>query len=468
MTAPALVWFRQDLRLADNPALIAAAAGGRPVLPLFVLDDEAPGRWRLGGAARWWLHHSLDALGRAIGARGGRLVLRRGLAAAVIDELIAAHRVEAVCWNRRYEPWAVAQDRAIKAALTARGVAVRSFKASLVREPWEVAEPPGIRVFSPFHRRWLALGLPDAPLPVPDPLRFVGDVPGDPLSEWELLPTKPDWAQGLREAWRPGEAGAWQRAEPFLAAAVGRYGSARHRPDRDGVSRLSPHLHFGEISPRALVHRAGLHTAFARQLAWREFAAQLLFYQPDLPELELQPALRGFPWRDDPAALRAWQRGRTGWPMVDAGMRELRRTGWMHNRARMITASLLVKHLLIDWRAGQDWFWDNLVDADLASNAMNWQWVAGTGTDTRGFARIFNPVKQGAEQDPQGVYVRRWVPELANVPDAWVHRPHEAPPEALDPAACRYPRPIVDLVQGRARAMAAYEAHLGRAALFDG
>ena len=467
MTAPAVVWFRQDLRLADNPALTAAAVDGRPVLALFVLDDAAPGRWRLGGASRWWLHHSLAALDRDIAARGGRLVLRRGAAAAVLAELVATGGVTAVFWNRRYEPWAVAQDKAIKAALVARGLAVRSFKASLVREPWELGEAPGLRVFSPFHRRWLELGLPDAPLPVPEPLRLVSDVPSESLASWELLPTQPDWAQGLRETWQPGEAAAWARAERFLAAALGRYGSARHRPDRDGVSRLSPHLRFGEISPRALVHHAGLHSSFARQLAWREFAAQLLFFQPGLPEQELQLALRGFPWRDDPPALRAWQRGRTGWPMVDAGMRELRRTGWMHNRARMITASLLTKHLLVDWRAGQDWFWDNLVDADLASNAMSWQWVAGTGTDTRGFARIFNPIKQGAEQDPHGAYVRRWVDELADVPDAWVHRPHEAPPEQLDARARAYPRPIVDLAAGRARALATLAAHVGDGASDD-
>ncbi|MFO1067276.1 MAG: deoxyribodipyrimidine photo-lyase [Geminicoccaceae bacterium] len=464
MSGPVVVWFRNDLRLADNPALEAAVASGRDLVLLYVLDDEAPGRWRPGGASRWWLHHSLERLAGSLRGLGAALVLRSGDSAEVIGDIVAATRASGVYWNRRYDPWAVAQDSRIKAQLRERGIEARSWNGSLVHEPWEICGTDGpALVFSPFHRAWLAQALP--PLGdkrAPSQLSTVADLTGERLADWKLLPTAPDWAGGLREAWEPGEAGAWRSAEAFMAERLAGYRTGRHQLGREGVSRLSPHLRFGEIAPRRLVAMAGLTTAFSRQLAWRDFAAQLLFFRPDLPELELQPAMRGFPWRDDPAALTAWQRGRTGYPLVDAGMRQLRRSGWMHNRARMVVASFLTRHLLIDWRHGQDWFWDELVDADLASNAMNWQWVAGSGTDTTGFGRIFNPIKQGIDLDPDGAYVRRWVRELADCPAETIHLP--PPPDLLGGAGSGYPPPLVDLQEGRARALATYDKHMARRA----
>jgi deoxyribodipyrimidine photo-lyase len=457
VTGPVVVWFRNDLRLADNPALVAS---DRELVLLYVLDDEAPGRWRLGGASRWWLHHSLDRLAVSLRHRGAELVLRRGDSAEVLGDIVAATRAGSVFWNRRYEPWAVAQDSRIKAQLRERGIEARSWNGSLVHEPWDICGTAGpALVFSPFHRAWLARALP--PLgrdSAPTALATVAGVPGERLDDWKLLPTAPDWAAGLREAWEPGEAGAWRLAEAFMADRLARYRTARHELGHEGVSRLSPHLRFGEIAPRRLVAMAGPATAFSRQLAWRDFAAQLLFFRPELPELELQPAMRGFPWREDARGLAAWKRGRTGYPLVDAGMRQLRRTGWMHNRARMVVASFLTRHLLVDWRRGQDWFWDELVDADLASNAMNWQWVAGSGTDTMGFGRIFNPIKQGFDLDPDGVYVRRWVSELTDSPAETIHQP--PPPDLLGGAGSGYPPPLVDLQEGRTRALAAHAAHM--------
>lgn len=457
MTGPAIFWFRRDLRLADNPGLDLAAATGRRIVALYVLDDAASGRWKMGGASRWWLHGSLAALGKAIARRGGRLILRSGDAGKVIRDLAAEVGAEGVFWNRRYEPFAVEQDKAIKAALRQKGIAAHSTNGSLVREPWELRKDGPANIFSPFHRAWMKPGLPA--MPAAD-LRFARpDVAGDRLDDWGLLPTKPDWAEGLRESWEPGEAAASERAKAFVADAAESYGEDRHKFDDDGVSHLSPHLHFGEISPRRLLAMVGIGSAYARQLAWRDFAAQLLYFTPDLPTLEFKAEMRGFPWRQDPKALKAWQYGRTGYPLVDAGMRQLRRTGWMHNRARMVVASFLTRHLLLDWRHGQDWFWDELVDADLANNAMNWQWNAGSGTDPIGFRRIFNPVKQGEDLDRDGAYVRRWVPELSGFPNAWIHRPFDAPADVLDEAARSYPRPIVGHVEARARALRTAAEH---------
>lgn len=459
MTAPAIFWFRRDLRLADNPALALAAAAGR-VVAVYVLDDDAPGRWRPGAASRWWLHGALEALGRAIAGRGGRLVLRRGDAGRALHDLAAETGAGAVFWNRRYEPWAVAQDRAIKAEFRKQGMAAHSAAGSLVREPWELRQDGPAKIFSPFHRAWMKPGMPV--LPKAAELHFARpEVRSDRLEDWGLLPTRPDWAGGLRDSWEPGEAVAMERARTFVAEAAGSYGEDRHKFDDDGVSHLSPHLHFGEISPKRLLAMVGIGSAFARQLAWRDFAAQLLYFTPDLPSLEFKPEMRGFPWRRDARGLQAWQSGRTGYPMVDAGMRQLHETGWMHNRARMVVASFLTRHLLLDWRAGQDWFWDELVDADLANNATNWQWNAGSGTDPIGFRRIFNPVKQGQDLDRGGAYVRRWVPELRHLPDEWIHRPFDAPDGVLDAAARGYPAPIVGHAEGRARALRTAAEHRG-------
>lgn len=466
--APILVWFRQDLRLADNPALGAAIEAGAPIVPVYILDDETPGRWKRGGASRWWLHHSLASLARDLEKRGAKLVLRRGEAKAVLAKLIAETKARGVYWNRCYEPFAVNRDTALKADLDAKGLAARSFNASLLFEPLTVTSKAGtpFRVFTPFWRACLAAPSPPLPKPAPKKIPFPEVAPkSETLESWKLPPTKPDWAGGFG-IWRPGEAGAQDRLADFVAK-LDAYAGARDRPDIEATSRLSAHLHFGEISPRQCFHAGVTSAKFLSELGWREFSAHLLFSQPDLPEISLRGEFEDFPWRDDPAALRAWQRGATGYPIVDAGMRELWRTGWMHNRVRMIAASFLVKHLLQHWRAGEAWFWDTLVDADLANNAASWQWVAGCGADAAPYFRIFNPILQGAKFDPDGIYVRRYVPELARLPTKFLFAPWEAPSDVLAAAGVTlgktYPNPIVDHGHARARALAAFSSLRGSA-----
>ncbi len=464
-----IVWLRQDLRLADNPALRHAASRG-PILPVYILDDSPPPAGRpLGGASRWWLHHSLADLSRGFGG----LVVLRGKPAVLLPEL--AHRVgaTAICWNRCYEPHAIARDRAIKSDLRSTGLLVASYNASLLHEPWEVATGEGgpYKVFMPFWRACQKRPVA-APLPPPRfelaPLQGIGAN----LEDLELRPRQPDWSAGLAAEWTPGEAGARHRLGDFLAQGTDGYSTLRNRPDLARVSRLSPHLHFGEVSPRQLwaaisaaaeggeARRADTEK-FAAELGWREFAHHLLYHFPQLADRNFKPAFDAYPWCTDEAALAAWQRGRTGYPIVDAGMRELWATGYLHNRVRMIVASFLVKHLRIDWRQGEAWFWDTLVDADLANNAAGWQWVAGSGADAAPYFRIFNPMEQGRKFDPNGSYVRRWCPELARLPDDALHAPFMAPPAILAAAGVElgdtYPRPIVDHAAARAAALAGYQ-----------
>ncbi|MCZ8122649.1 MAG: deoxyribodipyrimidine photo-lyase [Magnetospirillum sp.] len=462
--SPLLVWFRQDLRLSDNPALREAIATGAPVVPVYILDDDAPGVWRMGGASRWWLHHSLASLARDLGDLGLKLILRRGKSAACLDALIGETKAAGVHWNRCYEPFAVARDKTIKADLEARGLVAKSFNANLLFEPWTIVSKTGtpFRVFTPFWKACLAAEPPSAAVPAPKKASAPGAWPAsDALDAWALLPTKPDWAGGF-SVWTPGEAGAQARLASFVATALSGYASSRDRPDIEATSRLSPHLHFGEISPRQCFHAGASSTKFVAELGWREFSHHLLFQLPDLPETALRTEFRDFPWRENPAHLRAWRKGATGYPIVDAGMRELWQTGWMHNRVRMIAASFLVKHLLQPWRAGEDWFWDTLVDADLANNAASWQWVAGCGADAAPYFRIFNPMLQGAKFDPDGAYVRRFVPELARLPAEHIHTPWEAPADVLARAGVKlgvtYPNPIVDHGEARARALAAFQS----------
>ena len=477
-TGPTLLWFRQDLRLADNRAVAAALDGGGPVVPVFILDDETPGPWRPGGASRWWLRHSLARLAEALAARGSRLILARGPAGPVLDRLIAATGAGRVVWTRCYEPAAITRDSAIKRRLKGRGVAVESHPGALLFEPWTVQSGGGTpyRVYSPFWRACRARGIDGSLLPVPERFPAPDTWPdGDALDSWDLLPAAPDWAGGLRATWTPGEAGAQARLRAFVDEALAGYAERRDRPDLPATSALSPHLHWGEIGPRqvwrAVEDRSAAGPAgvdgpngaekFLKELVWREFSYNLLYHFPQLAEAPLNPRFAGFAWRDDGAALSAWQQGLTGYPIVDAGMRQLWGIGWMHNRVRMIVASFLVKHLLVPWQAGEAWFWDTLVDADLASNAASWQWVAGCGADAAPYFRIFNPVLQGRKFDPDGRYVRRWVPELAGLEAAHIHAPWEAPPATLDRAGVRlgtdYPRPIVEHRMARARALAAFE-----------
>ena len=474
--SPSLVWFRSDLRLGDNPALTAAVARGAPILPIFVLDDETPGRWRPGGASRWWLHHSLEALAQNLARRGAPLILRRGDAHQQIRDVIAEGGAGAVFWNRRYEPSGITQDRAVKADLKAQGLEVESFGANLLHEPWTLRTKGGspFRVFTPFWKAILERGDPESPLPAPERLAAGPKLRSDSLDDWSLLPKAPDWSAGLRAAWAPGEVSGQARLRTFLDQNLLGYAEQRNLPDRAQTSRLSPHLHWGEISPRQVWQwtrdfvrdRADSRTeadamAFLRELGWREFSTHLLYHWPTLPERAWRPAFEAIAWSEDETAYEAWCRGRTGFPIVDAGMRELWTTGWMHNRVRMVAASFLIKDLLISWQQGEAWFWDTLVDADLANNAASWQWVAGSGADAAPYFRVFNPVLQGEKFDPEGHYVRRWLPELAALPDRFIHRPWEAPSALLAEAGVSlgttYPHPLVDHGAARKRSLAAYE-----------
>lgn len=479
---PVLVWFRDDLRLSDHPALAAAAARGAPLVCLYVLDEEsaalrAPQARPLGGAARWWLAQSLRALARSLEAHGLRLVLRKGPAARVITEVAREAGATEVTWNEiDIAPFAqVAGD--VAREIERASLAWTSFVGDVLVRPAELRnkEGRGLRVFTPFWKRVQSLGDPPKPLPVPKQLRAGPVLPGDDieatLASWQLEPTQPDWAGGLRASWTPGEAAALERLGSFLADDIAGYSTGRDHPNRDVTSRLSPHLRFGEISPRQVWFAARFAAAerpaiisdiekFLSELGWREFCRHLLFDHPDLTERNLQSSFDAFAWRHDDRALAAWQRGQTGYPIVDAGMRELWHTGVMHNRVRMVVASFLIKHLLIDWRHGESWFWDTLVDADPGSNPANWQWVAGSGADAAPYFRIFNPVLQGEKFDPDGAYVGKWVPELAQLPPKLIHQPWTATPIELASAGVTlgktYPEPIVDHAAARARALAAY------------
>lgn len=470
--APVICWFRRDLRLADNAALTAAAETGRPVVCLYILDDESPGEWKQGGASRWWLHKSLEALATDLHKRNNRLVLRRGAAGAVLDELIGETGATTVCWNRLYDPWAIERDKAIKAGLKDRSIEVQSFAGNLAFEPWTIRtrDDGPYRVYSPFMKACLNATPPPAPLPPPDGIGVPKDWPAsDDLDDWGLLPTKPDWAGGLRDSWTPGEAGAIQRFEDFIEEGLDGYSKGRNYPAKPNVSRLSPHLHFGEISVRQIWQKldwlddkgAKSVGKFRSEVIWREFAHHLLFHYPDLPEKNWRDQFDGFPWREDEDALAAWQKGMTGYPLVDAGMRELWHTGYMHNRVRMVVASFLIKHLLIHWKRGEEWFWDTLVDADLANNSASWQWVAGSGADAAPYFRIFNPIKQGQDYDPKGVYIRQWVPELADLSDKDLQEPWNARADDLKAAGVKlgetYPERIVDHPAARKRALEAYD-----------
>ena len=418
-----LVWLRDDLRLADNPALRAAVDRGEPVAVLYVLDEESPGIRPLGGAARWWLHHSLRELGERLEAKGATLVLRRGAAADVVPRAVADSGADAVHWNRRYGGAEREVDTALKQSLRDDGIDVQSFGANLLFEPWTVRTGAGgpYSVFTPFWNTCLSLPSPRAPLAEPRTLDGAA-LTGDALDEWQLLPTHPDWAGGLRETWEPGELAARRRLREFLADDLGHYDRARDEPSAGATSLLSPRLRWGELSPHTVwadtldaagtgAHAASAHR-FLSELGWREFAWHTLFHFPDLATRNWRAAFDAFPWPPvNPEHLEAWQHGETGVPLVDAGMRELWATGYMHNRVRMVTASYLVKNLAIDWRRGEEWFWDTLVDADAANNPFNWQWVAGSGADAAPYFRIFNPERQAAKFDARGLYVAQWAPD---------------------------------------------------------
>ena len=473
---PVVVWFRSDLRLIDNRALSAAVATGNPVAAVFILDDAAPGMWSRGAASRWWLNKSLASLARSIEDKGGRLILRRGATHEELPRIVTETNASAVYFTRCYEPWAVDLETGLKSRFDRDGITFKRFGGNLLREPEDVRTKTGdvYKVYTPF---WRALSFefsPQKSLAAPKAIASLKKTPkSDALASWNLHPEKPDWSKGFDEHWQPGEAGAHAKLKTFFASAMKTYAEDRNRPDRPGTSRLSPHLHFGEITPGACWLAAqsaaakqpgsdkGLET-FLKEVVWREFSNTLLFYWPDLPEQPFRKDFAAFPWLENAGQLKAWQRGQTGYPVVDAGMRELWHTGYMHNRVRMIVASFLIKHLMIPWQQGEAWFWDTLVDADLANNAASWQWVAGSGADAAPYFRIFNPITQGEKFDPEGTYVRRWVPELKDLPSDVIHAPWTAPPITLSTAGVvlgkTYPAPIVDHMVARDRALAAYGA----------
>jgi deoxyribodipyrimidine photo-lyase len=457
---PTLLWFRLDLRLADHPALQAARERGGAVIPVFIWSPAEENPWKPGEASRWWLHHSLQALDSALHKAGSRLILRKGDSLSVLRALARETGADAVYWHRRYEPAAITRDTEIKSALLRSGIEGKSFNAALLHEPWEIKNQSGkpFQVFTAFWKHCLKKDEPAPPLPAPSTIPTPCTWPeSTPLKAFGLEP-KVDWAGGMRAAWTPGETGARLQLRHFLRQTFSGYADTRNLPGIEGTSRLSPHLHFGEIGPRQVwqalrtyAEKEGNKTwrqsPFAAEIGWREFAHHLLYHYPRTPEKPLRPAFATFPWKKNPTLLRAWQKGRTGYPIVDAGLRELWATGWMHNRVRMIAASFLVKDLLISWQDGSRWFWNTLVDADLAQNTLGWQWTAGCGADAAPYFRIFNPVSQGEKFDPEGLYVRRWVPEIAGLPNKWIHQPWETPQEILLKADVRlgktYPKPIV-------------------------
>ena len=470
-----IIWFRQDLRLADNPALLAAVERGEPVVPVYIWSPQDEGEWQPGAASRWWLHHALVALDADLRKLGSRLIIRNGPTLETLSSLVRETGAGALFWNHRYEPAEIQIEREVEAALSRLNVTVGAFHGNLLFDPYQTLNRQGaaFQVFTPYWKHCLSRPKPEPPKPAPSHLGRPSKWPASlkPV-ELNLLP-KIKWAAGIAEAWTPGEKAATNSVASFVGKVLVEYATSRDRPETVGTSRLSPYLHWGHISPRQIWHAVAKATrrkppksarqaaAYLRQLGWREFAHHLLAHFPHTPEEPLRPAFARFPWSGGPEHLHAWEHGRTGYPLVDAGMRELWHTGWMHNRVRMVVASFLVKHLQVPWQEGAQWFWDTLVDADLANNTLGWQWCAGCGADAAPYFRIFNPVLQGGKFDPDGHYVRRWVPELAGLPDRHLHEPWAAKASDLDTSCIRlgrdYPEPVVDHAEARKRALEAYQ-----------
>ncbi|MDG2271396.1 MAG: deoxyribodipyrimidine photo-lyase [Halioglobus sp.] len=472
--SPVIYWFRQDLRLADLAGLDAALATGRPVLACYILDDASPDDWQLGGASRWWLHHSLAALAADIAKTGGQLHLARGRPEKILLELAAATGADLVCCSRQYEPWARALEEQLHGALMRAGVELKRYRGALLWEPSAINNKSGtpFKVFTPFWRKCRVLSVAETSSYSVAFASWDTYKPASLLIEdLDLLPMRPNWAHGWDKLWQPGERGAKRKFSVFMRGAIAEYDQGRNYPARGATSGLSPHLHFGEIAPHRIfrtVREAELAhpeiqdeaEKFLSEIGWREFSHHLLFHFPTMPTEAFKSDFSSFPWLGDTDALKAWQQGKTGYPIVDAGMRELWHTGYMHNRVRMVAASFLCKHLLVDWRAGQRWFWDTLVDADLANNTCGWQWVVGSGADASPYFRIFNPTTQAQKFDSDGDYIRRWLPELAALPDKFLHQPSMAPVAVLEDGGvvlgATYPHPIVDHRDARDAALAAY------------
>ena len=472
-----IVWLRRDLRLKDNPALSEAANLGE-VIPLFIWSPEEEGERAPGKASQWYLHHSLISLSSDFKKLGGNLIVRqREDSLSVLIDLIEAKQVDAVYWGRQYAPHQIERDTKIKAALSERGVEVKSFKSSLLFEPWQIESKTGspYKVFTPFWKECRRNEeLIESTYSLPTQISFSEDeIESVDINDLKLLPSIP-WDKDFYKEWQPGENGAWNVLETFLESAVDKYSERRNNPDVRGTSKLSAALHFGEISPKQIftavkkrvATREGEETkgesVFLSEVGWREFNRNLVYHFPETVTENLKRQFDSFPWEDNPAAFKAWKKGNTGYPIVDAGMRELWATGWMHNRVRMIVASFLVKDLFVHWKEGERWFWDTLVDADTPNNVQGWQWTAGTGADASPYFRVFNPMLQGAKFDKNGDYIRKWVPELKLLPNKFLNTPWEAPLLVLKEAQVElgvdYPNPIVDHREMREKALAAYKA----------
>lgn len=470
--APVIVWFRKDLRLADNRALLAAIDHKGPVIPVYIHDNNVGLQGALGSAQQWWLHHSLQALSSALQTVGSRLVLRSGSSQTVLKALIEETGAQTIFWNRRYDPDGQNLDAQIKADFREEGLEVESFAGYLIHEPSRLKTKTGgpYRVYTPFWRAIEGGDEPVEPVAAPKKLLSPSSWPkSETVESWNLLPSKPDWAKEFSDVWTPGEAGGQDKLKDFIESALKGYEEGRDRPARPATSMLSPHLTMGEISPaqvwdatRSLPSNIASNdiSRFRKEIVWREFCYHLLFHFPELDEKNWNSSFDAFEWRTDDKKFEAWTKGMTGYPIVDAGMRQLWRHGVMHNRVRMITASFLIKHLLVDWRKGEKWFRDTLVDADPASNPANWQWVAGSGADASPFFRIFNPILQGEKFDPDGDYVKTFVPELSQLEKKFIHKPFDAPKDVLKKAGIElgktYPAPLVNHNEARQRALSAY------------
>lgn len=461
-----ILWFRQDLRLTDNPALVAASQSDA-VLPIYIVDTKNSGDYALGEASQCWLHHSLTSLNESLGKK---LSVYRGDPAVILKKLCKNFDVSSVFWNRCYEPWRIQRDSAIKKQLLEADIHVESFNASLLWEPWSIQKKDGThyKVFTPFYRKGcLQAEPPRPPMKQPSNVVYKHDSNALKLADLKLLPSK-NWHENLCDQWNIGEDGARKQLQNFVKNGLNHYKDGRNFPAKPYISRLSPHLHFGEISPNQIWHKvyplidSKNADHFCSELGWREFSYSQLYHQPELPTVNLQSKFDAFPWSKSKSHLTAWQQGKTGIPMVDAGMRELWQTGFMHNRVRMVVGSFLVKNLLIDWREGERWFWNTLFDADLANNSASWQWVAGCGADAAPYFRIFNPVTQGQKFDPDGVYIRKFLPEIAELPNKYLFSPWEAPQLVLDMAQIKlgdtYPKPIVDLKTSREIALETFKS----------
>ena len=470
-STPSILWFRKDLRLRDNSALKAAIEAGLPVIPIFIWSPDEAGDWAPGAASKWWLHQALKSLSEAFKDRGGEFVLREGDSLGQLRDIIEKTGAKRVYWNRRYESPQRELDASIKRQLREDGIEVESFNSSLLNEPHTAATGGGnpYKVYTPYWKK--VKDRPIEPIAEPDfdSFKFPDTYPQTvALDSLGLLPEK-QWHRKFDPYWVVSEAAAQERLEKFLSQAVEGYNQARDIPSEDGTSSLSPYLHWGLIGPRQVMHALKAKhdlgkegpQVYAKEIYWREFAYNVLYHFPKTPAAPLHEKYTDFPWQPDSNALKRWQRGQTGYPIVDAGMRQLYATGWMHNRVRMVVSSLLVKHLLQDWREGASWFWDTLVDADLASNTLGWQWSAGCGADAAPYFRVFNPITQGKKFDAEGEYVKKWVPEIAKLPSKFIHEPWEAPAGILEYAGVElgkdYPEPIIDHKEGRERALAALD-----------